>query len=56
MFPAPTTMGPINVTTDVAGSFIGVGGPMTYLVSVLIGYPGSYKLTSTVPSCAGNDS
>lgn len=53
MFPAPTTIGPINVTTDVAGSFTGVGGPMTYVVSVIVGYPGQYKLTSIVPSCAG---
>jgi len=54
MFPMPTAMGPIKVTTDVAGSFTGVGGPMTYLVSVLVGSPGSYELTSIVPSCAGN--
>ncbi|KAG0620065.1 hypothetical protein M758_4G186300 [Ceratodon purpureus] len=53
MFPTPTTMGPINVTTDVAGSFTGVGGPMTYVVSVIVGFPGQYKLTSIVPSCAG---
>jgi hypothetical protein len=56
MFPTPTTIGPINVTTDVAGSFTGVGGPMTYVVSVIVGYPGQYKLTSIVPPCAGNNS
>ncbi|KAG0621655.1 hypothetical protein M758_3G037700 [Ceratodon purpureus] len=47
------SMDPVNATVNNGVTYIGLGGPITYLIRIIITTPGVYSVTSMYPSCAG---
>ncbi len=43
----------VVVNTSTLGTFYGVGGPMVYMVNIVVTIAGTYNITSMVPNCVG---
>jgi hypothetical protein len=53
MYVVPPSSNVVVVDTSTFGTFHGEGGPMVYMVNVVITIVGTYNITSMVPNCVG---
>ncbi len=53
MYAVPPSSNIVVVDTSTFGTFHSEGGPMVYMVNVIITIVGMYNITSMVPNCVG---